>query len=148
MGASPAPARTVAKRPPQGAPLRRGAGILRWKLCIERRLSTGAMRRRPARKAQRGKQRRLACLACLSTYPREEAPAAAVRQAAAEPARASIAPQRAGGSTIVAGDARRPPGAVRVRNDRYIPRTIVKRRFPERFGLHARSCAGGGRRRR
>ncbi|WP_437981618.1 hypothetical protein [Sorangium sp. So ce117] len=81
-------------------------------------------------------------------YPRDAAPAAAVHQAAAEPTRASIAPQQPGGSTIVADDAGRPPDAVQVRNDRYIPRTIVKRRFPERFGLHARNCAGGGWRRR
>jgi hypothetical protein len=80
--------------------------------------------------------------------PREEAPAPAVHQAAAEPTRAAIALHQPGGSTIVADDAGRPPDAVQVRNDRYIPRTIVKRRFPERFGLHARNCAGGGWRRR
>ncbi|MDC0685692.1 hypothetical protein [Sorangium atrum] len=93
MGAPPEPARTVATRPEQGAPLRPGAGILRWKLCIERRLSTGAMRRSPARKA--AAPRLPACLpACL----RAEAPAAAVHQAAAEPARAAIAPQLPGGA--------------------------------------------------
>ncbi|WP_437794462.1 hypothetical protein [Sorangium sp. So ce693] len=89
MSAPPEPARTVATRPEQGAPLRPGAGILRWKLYIERRLSTGAMRRSPARKA--AAPRLPACL-------RVEAPAAAVHQAAAEPARAAIAPQLPGGA--------------------------------------------------